>query len=112
MATKDQFLNALSSYIQHDMLPKAEGNQKIILRSAMVAMAYKPDAVFNLIKNNSLIAMLDVIDEHDNIDAEMLAKMLSEGFGSDEFSFSFGFFGKEYTFHFSAGDIQAIKRYL
>lgn len=112
MVTKTELLNAISLFIDNDMLPKAEGNYKIILRAAKVAMQYKPDLVFERIKNNSLVSMLGVIDEQDNVDADMLAKMLTEGFGSDELSFSFAFFGKEYTMHFSAADIQTIKRYL
>lgn len=112
MINKEQFIRAIKAFIENDMLPKAEGNYKIILNTARVAIHYKPDTVFDLIKKNSLISMFDVIDEHDNIDVEMLAKILSEGFGSEEFSFTFNIFGREYKMHFSAADIQTIKRYM
>lgn len=112
MATKQQLISAVDTFIQNDVLPKAEGNYKIILNIAKVALHYKPDSVFDLIKKNTLISMLGVIDEHDNVDIDMFAKILSEGFGSDEFSFTFNVFGREYTMHFSAADIQSIKRYM
>lgn len=112
MATKEQLIKAIHTFIENDMLPKASGNYKIILNTAKVAMQRKPDAVFDLIKKNSLISMLDVIDDKNNVDVDTLATILSEGFGSEEFGFDFRFFGREYTMHFSAADIQTIKRYL
>lgn len=112
MATKEQFMNAISSYIEHDMLPNASGNYKIILNIAKAAMQHAPDAVFDRIKNNSLISMLGVIDEQNNVNTDLLATVLASGFGRDEFAFSFAAFGKEYTLHFSADDVQTIKRYM
>lgn len=112
MATKEQLMKAISTFIENDMLPKAEGNYKIILNVAKVVMQHKPDRVFEVIKKNSIIEMLGVIDEHDNIDMDTLVKILSDGFGSEEFSFVFSFFGREYVMHFSAADIQTIKRYM
>ena len=112
MATKEQLTQAIHTFIDNDMLPKAEGNYKIILGVAKAALRFKPDSVFEVIKNNSAVKMLGVIDEYDNIDMETLVKILSEGFGSEEFCFTFRVLGKEYAMHFSAGDIQTIKRYM
>lgn len=111
MINKEQFMKALYTFVENDMLPKTEGNSKIILNTAKVAMSLKPDTIFKLIKENTLVSMLGVIDEHDNIDIDTLARILSDGFGSDEFSFGFKIFGKEYTLHFSAADVHTIKRY-
>lgn len=112
MVTREQFLNAISSYIEHDMLPKAEGNQKIVLRGAQVAIKLKPQTVFDLVKYNKLVEMFGVIDEHDNVDIDTLCTALSESLGSDEFVIDLAIFSKAYTFYFGAGDIQSIKRYL
>lgn len=112
MATKDQLMKAVHTFIENDMLPKAEGNYKIILGIAKAALQFKPDSVFDVIKKNSIVEMLDVVDEHDNVDVDTLVKVLSEGFGSEEFCFAFRVLGKEYTMHFSAADIQTVKRYL
>lgn len=112
MVTKEQFMRAIHTFISNDMLSKAEGNHRIILNTAKVAIQYRPDAVFDLIKKNTLVTMLGVIDENDNVDMETLVKILTEGFGSDEFCFAFQLFGKEYAMHFSAADIQTVKRYV
>ena len=105
-------MKAIHTFIENDVLPKAEGNYKIILNIAKAAMQHKPDLIFEKGKGNSLISMLGVIDEHDNIDMDTLVKILSEGFGSEEFCFAFRVLGKEYAMHFSAADIQTIKRYM
>lgn len=112
MVTKEQFMNAIYMFIENDMLPKATGNYKIILNTARVAIKHRPDIIFDVIKNNSFVSMLNVIDDRNNVDVDMLAMILSEGFGSDEFGLDIRFFGKEYTMHFSAADVQTIKRYL
>lgn len=112
MTSKEQFIKAIHTFIENDMLPKATGNYKIILNIVKVAMQYKAAAIFDAVKKNSFISMLNIIDDHDNVDIEMLTQILSEGFGSEEFCFTFDFFGKEYAMHFSAADIQTIKRYM
>lgn len=112
MATKEQFMNAISKFIENDMLPNASGNYKIILNIAKAAIQHAPAAVFDRVKSNTIISMLGVIDEQNNVNTELLATVLSHGFGSDEFAFTFAAFGKEYTLHFSANDIQTIKRYM
>jgi hypothetical protein len=112
MVTQEQFVNAICVFIDNDMLPKAEGNYKIILNIAKAAMRIKPSIIFDVLKNNSFISMLNVVDEYNNVDADMLAKILTEGLGSDEITLTFGFFGNEYNMHFSAVDIQTVKRYM
>lgn len=112
MITKEQLVDAICEFIDDDMLPKADGNYKILLNTAKVALRYKPDSILKFLKSNSFISMFDIIDDNDNIDMDLLVKILSEGFGSDEFSYVFNFFGKEYALHFSAADIQTIKRYV
>lgn len=46
MATKEQLMKAIHTFIENDMLPKAEGNYKIILNIAKAAMQHKPDLIF------------------------------------------------------------------
>ena len=112
VASKEQIIKAIRTFIDNDMLPKAEGNYKIILNLAKAAMTYRADNIFNSLKDNALISMLDVVDEHDNIDVEVLSQILTEGLGSNEFTLKFKFLTSEYTMHFSAADIQTIKRYV
>jgi len=112
MASKEQLIKAIYTFIDNDMLSKAEGNYKIILGIAKAAINHRADRVFNAIKNNSLVSMFDIIDEHDNVDVDTLAKVLTDGMGSNEFTLSFKVLTSTYSMHFSAADVQTIKRYI
>lgn len=112
MTSKEQIIRAIRTFIDNDMLPKAEGNYKIILGLAKAALIHRADAVFETIKNSSLVSMLGVIDDHDNVDVDMLSQILSEGLSSNEFELKFKFLTSEYIMHISAADIQTIKRYI
>lgn len=111
MATKQQLMSAIQRYIANDMIPKATGNYKVILNIARSAIAVNPDAVYSAIQNNPLFAMLGIIDG-ENFNADVAAKVLVDGMGSDEFTFGFHLLGKDYTFYFTSADVQAIKDYL
>lgn len=112
MANKEQLIKAIYRFIDNDMLPKAEGNYKIVLGIAKAAINYKSDKVFEAIKNNSVVSMFDIIDKDDNVDVDALCKILTDGMGSNEFTLSFKVFTSTYDMHFSAADIQTIKRYI
>jgi hypothetical protein len=111
IVTKEQFINAVNMFIENDMLPNAKGNYKIVLGTAKSALRHKPDLLFEYLKKNSFVSMLNVIED-DKIDVDLLATILTEGLGADEFALEFRLFNKEYAMHFSATDIQTIKRYL
>jgi hypothetical protein len=93
------------------MMPKAEGNYKILLGIAKAAINYKGDKVFEAIKNNSVVAMFEVIDSDNRVDLDSLCNILVDGMGSNEFTLSFKVFTSTFDMHFSAADIQTIKRY-
>ena len=112
MVNKEQLMRGILAFIDNDMIPAAEGNYKIILRMAKAAIMLKPDSVFDLIKNNTFVSMLGVINERNCIDIDTFARMLSEGIGNDEFSMRFKLLGSDYVFAFSASDVMSVKRYI
>ena len=111
MISKERLITAIYKFIDNDMLPKAEGNYKIVLGIAKAAINYKADKVFEAIKNNSVVSMFEVIDSNDNVDLDTLCNILVDGMGSNEFTLSFKVFTSTFDMHFSAADIQTIKRY-
>ena len=70
-----------------------------------------PEKVWDLIKNNSLIEMINVVDG-DNIDIRLLADILAEGLNGDEFALSFNILGSTYKMHLSKDDIHTLKNYI
>ena len=112
MVTKDNLIRAIYTFIDNDMLPKASGNYKVILNLAKVAINYRADSIFNVIKNNSFVSMLGVIDERDLIDLDSLVRILTEGLGSDEFEFNFKVLTGDYKMCFTGADIHKIASYV
>lgn len=112
MVNSKQVINGVMLFMDNHMIPKAEGNYKIILRTAKAAMMISPDKFWNIIKDNSLISMLGVIDENEYVDINLLADILIEGIGNEEFNFAFKFLGNEYKIYLSKDDIHTLKNYI
>lgn len=111
MANKRQFINGVILFMDNHMIPKAEGNYKIILRTARAGMKIAPNSIWEAIKGNSLIDMLGVIND-DNVDIGTLASILSDGFEKDEFCLDFRFIGKEYKIFLTGEDVTTLKSYI
>lgn len=112
MVNSKQVINGVMLFMDNHMIPKAEGNYKIILRTAKAGMMIAPDKFWNIIKDNALISMLGVIDENERVDIDTLANILSEGFGNEEFNLAFRFLGNEYKIFLSKDDIHTLKNYI
>ena len=112
MVTKRQAINGIMMFMDKHMIPQAEGNYKIILRTAKAGMAVAPDKFWEIIKNNALVSMTGAIDASDHVDMELFARILTEGFGSDEFCLSLKFLGEEYKIYLSSDDVRALKSYM
>lgn len=111
MVNKHQVINGIMAFMDNQMIPNAEGNYKIILRTARAGMAIAPEKVWDLIKDNALIAMSGAVNG-DHVDVDLLARILTEGFGADEFSLSFKLIGSEYKIFLTADDVRTLKGYI
>jgi hypothetical protein len=111
MANKHQAINGIIAFMDNHMIPKAEGNYKIILRIARSGMAIAPDKIWDAVKKNTLVEMLGVI-RGDEVDIDSLARILTDGMGSDEFNLAFKLLGEEYKIYLSGEDIKAVKSYI
>lgn len=111
MVHKNQVINGVMAFMENQMIPHAEGNYKIILRTAKAGMMLAPEKVWELIKGNTLIDMIGVVDG-DTIDIRLLADILSEGFSGDEFTLAFDLLGSSYKIHLSKDDIHSLKNYI
>ena len=111
MVHKNQVINGIMSFMDNHMIPKAEGNYKIILRTAKAGMMLAPEKVWEIIKNNSLIEMIGIVED-DTIDIRLLADILAEGLNGDEFALTFNVLGSTYKMHLSKDDIHTLKNYI
>lgn len=111
MVNKNQVINGVIAFMENNMIPTAKDNYKIILRTVQAGMAISPDKIWNLIKDNEILAMTGAI-EGDQVDIELLARILATGFGNDEFNFTFKVLGNEYKIYLTAEDIRTLKGYI
>lgn len=112
MANKHQVINGLILFMDNHMIPKAEGNYRVILRTARAGMQIAPDKIWDTIKTNTLVQMLGVIHDDDTVDINSLARILSEGFDKDEFCIAFDVLNKEYKIFLTAEDVTTLKSYI
>lgn len=111
MVTKHQVINGIMSFMDNNMIPSAEGNYKIILRTARAGMAIAPEKFWDIIKDNAIVAMTGAVTG-DHVDIDLLARILAEGFGNEEFNLTFKLLGGEYKMYLSGEDIRSLKSYI
>ena len=111
MVNKHQVINGVMSFMDNNMIPSAEGNYKIILRTARAGMAIAPEKFWELIKDNAIVAMTGAVNG-DHVDIDLLARILTDGFGSEEFNLTFKLLGEEYKMFLSSEDIRTLKSYI
>lgn len=104
MANREQVAKGIASFIETHMLPKSEGNYRIILRTVKSAILVSPDALWKVIDNSALGKLLG-----EDIDLDTLEEILTDGFGNNEMEFGFKLFGNEYKIYVGSDDIHKLK---
>lgn len=109
MITYKQLLEAIRIFIENDMVSRASGNYKIILRTLSSTIQFAPDKVWSMISNNPIITSF--IDP-ENIDVDLLENILCDGLSTNEFELSFNLFGTDYKIFLNSDDVKKLKSYI
>ena len=72
MVTYNQVVNGMAKYIDQEIINKIQGWQRWALGAGAGIMMTKGTNIFNALKANPIIKMLDVIDENDMIDIDTI----------------------------------------
>ena len=72
MVTYEQLVNGLTKFIDSEIVNQLTGNQKILLGIGSGVALRKSENIFNALKNNNIIKMLDIVNEEGHIDIETL----------------------------------------
>lgn len=72
MINLNQLQNGIVKYIDNEIVPHINGWQKWVFGAVVSTAMLKTTNVFNALKENPLIKMLEVIDENDNIDIDTI----------------------------------------
>ena len=111
MVHKDKVISGVMAFMDNHMIPNAKNNYKVILRTIRAGITIAPEKIWELIKNNAIIAMTGAVEE-DYVDVDLLARILMEGLGNDEFNLGFKLLGGEYKIFLTGEDIRALKGYI
>ena len=77
MVTLVQVKNGLVKYVDSDILPHLTGFQKIALGAYVALASENVVSVMSKNKDNPAVAVLDVVDENDNVDIDKLYQAFS-----------------------------------
>lgn len=110
MVNYSNLLNAVKKFIDYDMIGKASGNQKIILRIISTVIGLNTNILWEKLKDNKIIKMFNLMED-DKIDLDNLESILVSGLGDSEFEFRFKLLGTDYKFYLNAEDVHKIKSY-
>lgn len=72
MVTLSQVLKGLSAFLEKEIVEKIDGFMKWGVGAAIAIYLDNGVNIFNSLKNNQWVKMLDAIDENDNIDIDKI----------------------------------------
>ena len=72
MVTYNQVVNGMAKYIDQEIINKIQGWQRWALGAGAGIMMNKGANIFNALKVNPIIKMLEVIDDNDMIDIDTI----------------------------------------
>lgn len=94
MVTYNQVVNGVSRFVDEEILNKIQGMSKIALGVGTGVMLRRGENLFNALKEQPLIKMLEIVDENDNIDIEIIYEELKKQMGNGSESFNVPMVGK------------------
>ena len=72
MVAYNQVVNGMTKYIDQEIINKIQGWQRWALGAGAGIMMTKGTNIFNILKANPIVKMLEVIDENDMIDIDTI----------------------------------------
>lgn len=78
MYSYEKVLNGLTKYIDDEIVNKLPGWKKWVVGSGIGIMLSNADNVFNQIKSNEFVKMLNLVDEQGRINVEEIYKELKK----------------------------------
>ena len=110
MVEFEKVLKGLEKYICNEMYKNLTDWQIFIADIAVGKIVNRGEALKQVLKNNTIIQMLDVMDEDGNVDVEGLLKEIKHKMEEvGHLSFTLPIFGK---YKFSPSDIAVLHKYI
>lgn len=94
MVTYNQVASGVSSFVDNEILNKLQGMSKIALGAGTGVMLRRGENLFNVLKQQPVIKMLEIIDENDNIDIDIIYEELKKQMDNNSMVFNIPMIGK------------------
>lgn len=110
MITKEQFMNGLIDYADHEVMPILPTSGKWGLGTMIVLAKKKANTVLDELITNPMIGALGLVDDNDHIDDKILIEALSESATKyGKMDVTIPVIG---TLTFSVEDIEKLRKYM
>ena len=74
----NQVVSGIQSYVDSEIIQKINGWQRWIIATGISLMLEKSTNIFNNLKSNELVKMLELIDDDDRIDVDAIYRELKK----------------------------------
>jgi len=109
MVTKEQIKKGMARYLDMEIMPKLDGWKRWVFGAGATAYLDKTDKMFDLLRENQMLALLDLVDDDDMIDLDVVYKAFRQQAEHCPANIALPLVG---TFTFSVGDIDNLYSYI
>ena len=78
MYNYDKVMNGVAKYVDNEIVSKVPGWKKWVIGSGIGMVLSNSSNMFNKIKDNEFVKMLNLVDEYDNINVDEIYKELKK----------------------------------
>lgn len=110
MVTLAQVQQGLTRYVDTELMSKITGWQKWVFGATVSLSLSKISNIFNDLKENAFVKMLDVIDENDNIDIDTIYREFHKQAQSGPITFDVPVINMPLTLN--SGDVDKIYHFI